>query len=48
MRAAADGRPEASAPRALAHMAGGIAAWHLPAVIDALQTSLGFEVLRIR
>ena len=46
-RAAADGRPEASAGRAFAHMAGGLAAWHLPAVIDALQTSLGIEVLRI-
>ena len=48
MRAAADGRPEASAPRAVGHMAGGIAAWHLPAVIGALQTSLGIEVLSIR
>ena len=48
LRAAADGRPEASAPRAFAHMGGGIAAWHLPAVIDALQTSLGIEVLSIR
>ena len=48
MRAAADGRPEASAPRAFGHMAGGIAAWHLPAVIGALQTSLGIEVLSIR
>ena len=48
LRAAADGRPEASAGRAFGHMAGGIAAWHLPAVIGALQTSLGIEVLTIR
>ena len=47
LRAAADGRPEASGARAFAHMAGGVAAWHLPAVIDALQTSLGITVLRI-
>ena len=48
LRAAADGKPEASAGKAFGHMAGGIAAWHLPAVIDALQTSLGIEVLTIR
>ena len=48
LRAAADARPGASGGRAFAHMAGGIAAWHLPAVIDALQTSLGIEVLSIR
>ena len=47
LRAAADGRPGASGARAFAHMAGGIAAWHLGAVIDALQTSLGIQVLRI-
>ena len=48
LRAAADARPAASGARAFAHMAGGIAAWHLGAVIDALQTSLGIEVLSIR
>lgn len=48
LRAAADARPGATGGRAFAHMAGGIAAWHLPAVIDALQTSLGIEVLSIR
>ena len=47
LRAAADARPGTSGARAFAHMAGGIAAWHLGAVIDALQTSLGIEVLRI-
>ena len=48
LRAAADARPGASGSRAFAHMAGGIAAWHLPAVIDALQTSLGITVLTVR
>ena len=48
LRAAADARPGASGARAFAHMAGGIAAWHLGAVIDALQTSLGIQVLSIR
>ena len=48
LRAAADARPGATGARAFAHMAGGVAAWHLPAVIDAVQTSLGIEVLSIR
>ena len=48
LRAAADARPGASGARAFAHMAGGMAAWHLGAVIDALQTSLGIQVLSIR
>ena len=48
LRAAADARPGATGGRAFAHMAGGVAAWHLPAVIHALQTSLGIEVLSIR
>ena len=48
LRAAADARPGASGARAFAHMAGGIAAWHLPAVIDAVQTSLGITVLTVR
>ena len=48
LRAAADARPGASGARAFGHMAGGIAAWHLGAVIDAVQTSLGIEVLSIR
>ena len=48
LRAAADARPGASGARAFAHMAGGIAAWHLPAVIDAVQTSLGIAAVTIR
>ncbi|MDE0051555.1 MAG: hypothetical protein OXO52_17335 [Rhodospirillales bacterium] len=48
LRAATDARSDATVGRAFAHMAGGVAAWHLPAVIDALQTSLGIEVLSIR
>ena len=48
LRAAADGKPDASGPKAFAHMAGGIAAWHIVAVIEAVQTSLGIAVLNIR
>ena len=48
LRAAADGKPVASGPKAFAHMAGGIAAWHIVAVIDAVQTSRGIAVLDIR
>ena len=48
LRAAADGKPSASGPKAFAHMAGGIAAWHIVAVIEAVQTSLGIAVLNIR
>ena len=48
LRAAADGKPGASGPKAFAHMAGGIAAWHIVAVIEAVQTSLGIAVLNIR
>ena len=47
-RARADGKPGASGPMAFAHMAGGIAAWHIVAVIEAVQTSLGIAVLNIR
>ena len=48
LRAAADGKPGANGPKAFAHMAGGIAAWHIVAVIEAVQTSLGIAVLNIR
>ena len=48
LRAAADGKPGAGGPKAFAHMAGGIAAWHIVAVIEAVQTSLGIAVLNIR
>ena len=48
LRAAADGKHGASGPKAFAHMAGGIAAWHIVAVIEAVQTSLGIAVLNIR
>ena len=48
LRAAADGKPGATAPRAFAHMVGGIAAWHIVAVIEAVQSSFGIAVLNIR
>ena len=47
-RAAADGRPGATAGRAFAHMLGGVAAWHITGVIHAVQTSLGIKVLDIQ
>ena len=46
LRAAADHRPGASAGRASAHILGGIGGWHITAVVDALQNSLGIQVLR--
>ena len=48
LRAAADGRAGATSGRAFAHMAGGLACWHMAAVIHAVQTSLGIQVLTIR
>ena len=47
-RAAADGRPGATAGRAFAHVIGGVAAWHIVGVIRAVQTSLGIKVLEIQ
>ncbi len=46
LRAAADHRPGASAGGACAHIVGGIGGWHITGVIDALQNSLGIQVLR--
>ena len=47
-RAAADGRPGATAGRAFAHVIGGVAAWHITGVIQAVQSSLGIKVLKIQ
>ena len=47
LRAAADGVPGAGASRAFMHMLGGICAWHIAGLIEAVQTSLGIQVLRI-
>ena len=47
LRAAADGVPGAGAGRAFMHMLGGICAWHIAGLIEAVQTSLGIQVLRI-
>ena len=48
LRAAADGQPGAGAGRAFAHMVGGIAGWHILALIQAVQASLGITVLGIK
>ena len=47
LRAAADGAAGATTGRAFAHLLGGVAAWHIAAVINAVQTSLGIQVLDI-
>lgn len=47
LRAAADGRPGASAGGAAVMMFGGLLAWHMVPVIGALQNSLGIKVLEI-
>ena len=47
LRACSDGRPNATAGSAAMHMIGGVAAWHIVAIIDALQTTLGIRVLDI-
>ena len=47
LRAAADGRPGASAGGAAVMMFGGLLAWHIVPVIGALQSSLGIKVLEI-
>ena len=47
LRAAADGTPGAGAGRAFMHMLGGVCAWHAESLIEAVQTSLGIQVLRI-
>ena len=47
LRAAADGAPGATAARAFLHMLGGVAAWHMTSVIEAVQTTLGIRVLDI-
>ena len=47
LRAAADNAPGASAAAAAMHLAGGIAAWHMPALVGALQTTLGIHILDI-
>ena len=47
LRACSDGKPSATAGSAAMHMLGGAAAWHIVAIIDALQTTLGIRVLAI-
>ncbi len=47
LRAAADNVPGASVATAAMHLIGGIAAWHMPALVGALQTTLGIHILDI-
>ncbi len=47
LRAAADQNPGAGAGSAFAHMLGGLAAWHITAVIAAVQNTLGITVLQV-
>ena len=47
LRACSDGKPSATAGAAAMHLVGGTAAWHIIAVIDAVQTTLGIQVLTI-
>ncbi len=47
LRAAADGVPGATAGAAAMHLLGGVAAWHMAALVGALQTSLGIRILDI-
>ncbi len=47
LRACSDGKPSATAGSAAMHLIGGTAAWHIVAVIDAVQTTLGIQVLAI-
>ncbi len=47
LRACSDGKPSATAGSAAMHLVGGTAAWHIVAVIDAVQTTLGIRVLDI-
>ena len=47
LRACSDGKPSATAGQAAMHIVGGAAAWHIVAVIDAVQTTLGIQILDI-
>ena len=48
MRAAADGRAGATAGRAATHILGGVLAWHMAAFVDAVQSTLGIQVLLVQ
>ena len=47
LRDAGDGRNGATTGKGLAHLGGGMAGWHILAVLDALQSTLGIEPLKI-
>ena len=46
LRAAADGWARATMGSGVWHIAGGLLAWHIIPVLDAIQTTIGVEVLR--
>ena len=46
LRAAADGWARATMGSGVWHIAGGLLAWHIVPVLDAIQTTIGVEVLR--
>ena len=47
LRACSDGKPSATAGSAAMHIIGGVAAWHIVAVIHALQQTLGIRILSV-
>ena len=47
LRACSDGKPSATAGSAAMHIVGGAAAWHIVAVIHALQQTLGIHILSV-
>ena len=47
LRNAADARQGATTGRAFAHLIGGVGAWHVAALIEAVQTTLGLRILNV-
>ena len=47
LRDAADEKNGATGGKAMAHILGGVCAWHILWVMEAVQNTLGIEVLRI-
>lgn len=47
LRAASDGTPGATVPGAAMHILGGLMAWHMLALLGAVQATLGISVLTI-
>ena len=47
LRSAADARQGATTGRAFAHLIGGVGAWHIAPLIEAVQTTLGLSILNV-